>query len=343
MRTLKAVLAALAVSTAIIAPEPSVAQYSNPVLAREFADPTVFKDPNSGFFYAYATNARGSGIQAIQVARSKDLVNWTYLGNALQDKPSWAAFAGGAPEVEYINGQYVMYYQAYVNGLPCLSIATAEASAGPDGPFVDRSTKPFICQSQASGGASVDPMVFLAPNGHWYLYWNSAGSLGFTIYGQQLTANGLAVTGNRVALLSSTEAWEKPCCDPSYKGIVEAPSMFFRRDDGKFYLFYSGNTYTTGAYAVGVARGSAPLGPFTKLGGPVLSSANGVAGPGSSGVIRDRVDSPWIYYHGWTEPNVGYANGGSRRMMLSPLRFDAQGRPTITPRLSNPTSPAPLP
>src|SRR3954454_4769999 len=71
---------------------PAVVQgsYVNPVLDADFPDPAVILAPD-GFYYAYATQTlRDEQWINIQVARSKDLVHWDHLGDALPDKPSWA-------------------------------------------------------------------------------------------------------------------------------------------------------------------------------------------------------------------------------------------------------------
>ena len=51
--------------------------FQNPVLVNDFADPFVFMV--NGTFYAYATNANSKNIQ---VATSKDMVNWTLGSDA---------------------------------------------------------------------------------------------------------------------------------------------------------------------------------------------------------------------------------------------------------------------
>ena len=65
--------------------------YVNPVIDRDFPDPAVLRAPD-GWFYAYATQSESNGrMLNIQVARSRDLVQWALLGDALPGKPRWAA------------------------------------------------------------------------------------------------------------------------------------------------------------------------------------------------------------------------------------------------------------
>src|SRR5215210_6142932 len=83
--------------------------YVNPVLitvpgsttpVQSFADPSVIRGTD-GFYYAYATtdplndadrDASGNlRFHHIPMARSADLVHWTYIGDALPTVPSWMA------------------------------------------------------------------------------------------------------------------------------------------------------------------------------------------------------------------------------------------------------------
>src|SRR4051794_36677715 len=75
--------------------------YRNPVLNRDFPDPTV-RLASDGWYYAYATEADPAGVHVnIQTARSRDLVHWTYLGEALPRLPAWGnkAQVSWAPDV----------------------------------------------------------------------------------------------------------------------------------------------------------------------------------------------------------------------------------------------------
>src|SRR5206468_6080049 len=92
----------------------TTATYTNPVIDADFPDPTVIRAPD-GLYYAYATQSQREGKWVnIQLARSSDLVHWTYLGDALPNKPAWASTTQDfwAPHVQRAGARYIMYYSA---------------------------------------------------------------------------------------------------------------------------------------------------------------------------------------------------------------------------------------
>jgi beta-xylosidase len=73
---------------------------TNPVLDSNFPDPTVIQ--TNGKYYAYATNSRVNGRDLdIQVASSTDLQDWTLIGDALPQAPSWERHDFWAPRGLY--------------------------------------------------------------------------------------------------------------------------------------------------------------------------------------------------------------------------------------------------
>jgi arabinan endo-1,5-alpha-L-arabinosidase len=82
--------------------------YRNPVVDSDFPDPYVVRAAN-GWYYAYSTESDPAGRHGnIQVERSRDLVQWEDLGDALPALPSGGdqAVVGWAPEVIARRGTY---------------------------------------------------------------------------------------------------------------------------------------------------------------------------------------------------------------------------------------------
>src|SRR5688500_3572570 len=86
--------------------------YTNPVFDQDFPDPTVIR-ATDGWFYAYATQGPvGGGVHNIQLARSRDLVRWERMPDALPTKPAWASTTQlfWAPDVHQRGDTFYMYF-----------------------------------------------------------------------------------------------------------------------------------------------------------------------------------------------------------------------------------------
>jgi hypothetical protein len=275
----------------------------------DFPDPDVLLVGTT--YFGYATNSVAGNIQIIE---STDLTHWNAVGNALPTLPTWAApDATWAPAVAQIGTSFILYYAAVVagpgGGEECVSAATASQ---PQGPFIDPSTSPLECQTALDG--SLDPSPFIDTDGTPYLVWKSNGGSGpATIWSEQLdpVGTGFAPGAAPSQLLVPTQSWEA--------GIVEAPDLV--TSGGRYFLFYSGNSWNSANYAVGVATCRGPLGPCTKpLTNPILASGPGADGPGGESVFADTSGSYWVAYHAWIPGAVGYPNNRDlylRRLDLS--------------------------
>lgn len=272
----------------------------------DFPDPDVTLVGQT--YFAYATNSVAGNIQIIA---SNDLTHWAAVGNALPSLPGWAKpNLTWAPSVTRVNGSFLLYYAAdfAANNTQCISVATASR---PQGPFVDNSVLPLECQQ--SLGGSIDPSAFTDGNGVPYLIWKSGGPGSSKIWAQQLNAagTGFAAGTNPSQLLVPDQSWEG--------GTVEAPDLVLA--NGHYFLFFSGNDWNSGNYAVGVASCAGPLGPCSDASpGPILSSGTGIAGPGGESVFTDSGGAYWIAFHAWVPGAVGFPNSRDlylRRLSLS--------------------------
>lgn len=114
-------------------------RYENPVYEPVFPDPTVVRAPD-GIYYAYGSHQNrdvDENERLVPVLRSRDLVEWEYVGEAFDEKPNWKAEGNlWAPNVVRVDGRYRLYYSYATWGdeNPGISVASA---ASPEGPFVD--------------------------------------------------------------------------------------------------------------------------------------------------------------------------------------------------------------
>jgi len=288
-----------AAATVPVALEPSPARYTNPVLDADFPDPAVILAPD-GYYYAYATQTLREGHWInIQMARSADLVDWEYLGDALPEKPVWARTTQDfwAPSVIFDGTTYFMYYSATPDVCQRherghgLAIATATS---PQGPFVD-SGQPLLL---GEGFEFIDPMAYDDPaTGKLLLYWGS----GF----QPIKVQELAP--DRMAFAPGSQPtdliWPNPV-KGAFPRLVEA--SWLTHHDGFYYLFYSGDNCCgpDAEYGVMVARSESATGPFETLEQArhvphslMLYRSERWLAPGHNSVVSDKAGQDWMVYH----------------------------------------------
>ncbi len=286
-----------------------------PAFPFDFADPFVLRHGDT--YYAYATNGAGGYIQTI---RSTDLQHWTLVGSALLGLPPWAASrATWAPSVLERDGLFVLYYTARerASGQQCISTAW---SLRPEGPFVDDTVAPTICQHDRGG--SIDPSPFVAADGGVHLVWKSEDD----------TRGGRS----RIWSVGLWGDWRTPVGEPQElvhadradeQGTVEGPSLV--DVEGHLVLLYSANRWFTNDYWIGYAVCDTPAGPCTKPTDNVVVAAHDlVGGPGGPDVVRSPDGTPNLSFHAWTWPEIGFPN--KRQLHVVPLTA-RDGRPVAGP------------
>lgn len=287
--------------------------YKNPVVAQSLPDPTIIKAAD-GFYYLYATE----NTRNVPIYQSKNLVDWTFSGTAFTDstRPNFEPQGGiWAPDINFIDGKYVMYYSMSVWGgeWTCgIGVATAD---NPQGPFTDRGK--LFRSNEIGVQNSIDPF-YMEDNGAKYLFWGSFRG----IYCTELSADGLGLKDSSNSVRFAGTAFEG--------------SYIFKKDSNYYYFASIGSCCEgiNSTYQLVVARSKSLMGPYTNKAGinildngyeVVISKNERFVGNGHcSEIVTDTKGQDWIIYHG-----VDVTQPEGRVLMLDQMMWDADGWPVV--------------
>ncbi|WP_322919248.1 family 43 glycosylhydrolase [Nocardioides renjunii] len=270
------------------------------------ADPVVLRGQgrDRGTWFMYCTTdplndsetADGSPVfHPIPMLRSTDLVSWEYVGDALPQKPSWAApeAAMWAPDLVYSKTKK-RYYLTFVvtdtttevsgeagcGGDSALGVAV---SRNPTGPW-KVSEKPLVDPRRAGPGCdfywTYDPDVLGDSVGSRSVLYYGSYYGGVFAQAVTLTGNGMVTTGPERSIAAGTD--EKPKLDPvqqqraaaaQLRGPAGRQIVIGNRYEGSnvvrygdwYYYFGSATNCCNGpltGYSVLTARSASPMGPF---------------------------------------------------------------------------------
>jgi beta-xylosidase len=130
------------------------------------------------------------------------------------------------------------------------------------------------------------------------------------IWAQRLNADGTALVGPRTSILQNDLAWEAH--------LIEGP--WISEVDGRYWLFYAGNDFSTEHYGIGAAVAEHPLGPYRKLAEPLLRSTAEWRGPGHPSVTRGPGGELRMLLHAFRPGQMGY--GVFRALLTAELKVD---------------------
>ncbi|PST83020.1 arabinan endo-1,5-alpha-L-arabinosidase [Pedobacter yulinensis] len=303
--------------------------YTNPVFTPVMADPSVLRDPASGYFFVFGTEdfwGPGQGTKLVPIARSENLVDWVYIRDAFSTKPGWKADGGiWAPDPAYVNGQYYLYYSysVWADSNPGIGLAT---SLRPEGPYTDLGK--LFMSSEMGVPNAIDPF-YMEDGGQKYLFFGSYSSAANNgTWGVPLAADGKSVPDKNAKFKIAAGDFE---------GVI-----IEKRND-YYYFFGSKNNCCDGAasvYQVRVGRSRALRGPYidkegkeiTQRGsGSLLIARNDkIAGPGHNArIITDDAGTDWFIYHGIEVANPMIPNGPNRRALFLDKLTWQDGWPVI--------------
>lgn len=286
--------------------------YHNPVINYSLPDPSVIRGED-GYFYLYATE----NIRNLPIHRSKNLVDWEYVGTAFTNdtRPDFEPKGGlWAPDINKIGDKYVLYYSMSVWGgeWTCgIGCATADK---PEGPFKDHGK--MFRSNEINVQNSIDPF-YMEDGGKKYLFWGSFRG----IYGIELSDDGLSIKkGAKLRQVAGT----------AYEGT------YIHKKDGYYYFFASIGTCCEGlksTYTTVVGRSKKLFGPYVdKSGKKMLDNHHEVlihkndafVGTGhNSEIVTDKAGNDWMFYHA-----VSTKNPGGRVLMMDKVDWK-DGWPSV--------------
>lgn len=295
-------------------------KYSNPVIDYSLPDPSIIKG-DDGYFYLYATE----DIRNLPIHRSKDLVNWEFVGTAFTDatRPNFEPEGGiWAPDINKIGNQYVLYYSMSVWGGEWTCGIGCAVADRPEGPFKDCGmmfrSKGIKIQN------CIDPF-YIEENGQKYLFFGSFSG----IYAVELREDGLKVKEGAAPVQVAGTAYE---------------GTYIHKRDGYYYLFASIGSCCEGlnsTYTTVVGRSKHLLGPYLNKKGECMmdnhhevlihKNAHFVGTGHNSEIVTDEAGKDWILYHA-----VSVKHPDGRVLMLDKVSWKrkwpvvARKRPSIS-------------
>lgn len=243
-------------------------------------DPSMMWDPVTKRYYSYGTDMYTPSLGlsfsdsiGIPVKSSEDLVHFKYEGTVLSQKAVKEGRDNGeypetknfwAPYVEYVKGEYRMYYsatRAFGSSESRIWLAVAD---NPLGPFENRGVAADTWDTDDTFPNAIDAHIIWSGEKCYLIYGSFFGG----IHIKELNPDtGLPMDGNPKNLgkcISRKD--EKPTIDGP-----EGASAIYNEDTGYYYLFQSygwlGNNYD-----IRVGRSKNVTGPFVDRKGRTLVS-----------------------------------------------------------------------
>lgn len=274
-------------------------------------DPGIIKTNNAYFVF-------GTGV-GIEVKRSYNGTEWSTIGRVFNTYPSWAnRYVPGhesniwAPDVQYYNGKYHLYYSVSSFGSNTSAIGLATSSSLPNG-WTDKGM--VIRSTSANNYNCIDPNLVIDASGNPWLAFGSFWSGLKIVQLDPATMKpkaGAAV--NAIATRPSTE--------------IEAPHIVYR--DGFYYLFASIDKCCQGAnstYKIIFGRSRNVTGPYVDKSGKSMMNGGGTIfdsgndrwrGPGGQSLMGTQA----IAHHAYDA-----SNNGAATLLIKNLYWDSNGWP----------------
>jgi beta-xylosidase len=301
---------AAAASSPVWVPDQGDGTYRNPVLAGDYSDPDAVR---VGSDY-YLTASSFTNVPGLPILHSRDLVNWTIIGHALErlepDSHYRVPRRGGgvwAPAIRYHSGRFLIYYPDPDQGIFMV------AASDPRGPW----SAPVLVDSTRG---AIDPAPFWDDDGSAWLVHAYAGSrAGFNnvITLKRMNAEGTkTLDTGRTVIDGKSFAPVKTSFGQLAWRVTEGPKLY--KKDGYYYLFAPSGGVKQGWQ--GVFRSRRIEGPYEARN--VLDQGRtDINGPHQGTWVTTKAGEDWFIHFQDTDSY-------GRRVFLEPMRWK-NGWPVI--------------
>lgn len=116
------------------------------------------------------------------------------------------------------------------------------------------------------------------------------------IHARRLAPDGRSLVSEERIVLANDLDWEGH--------LIEGP--FVTKQNGRYWMFYAGNDFSTPAYGIGVAVADRPFGPYVKRPEPLLKSNREWWAPGHASVAPGLDGRPQLFFHAFFPDKCGY-------------------------------------
>ncbi len=311
------------------------------------ADPDIYRDDESGYFYMYCTNTqcemgdKGMMYDRGPIFRSENLVDWTWVGSVFDGQEnalSWHDKNAGvwAPSVIKVGNRYNYYYSLSLWGdsNPGIGVAT---SPTPYGPWTHYGK--LLDQKMTGVRNGIDPQPFYEGD-DLYIIWGSFFGIACT----KLTDDGTELfyadqVKDHITYLIDNNNPDGMDVNTNYEG-----SYVIKRN-GKYYFFGSQGTClasTESTYRVRVGVADNFLDKFTTIDGveldeepyghEVISPSDKVVGVGHNTVVQDFAGDYWLFYHGY---DINGSHPSERIAFLDKLLWDENDLPYVEGKVAS--------
>src|SRR5690606_8786943 len=215
--------------------------YYNPIIPTSLPDPTIIK-AQDGNFYLYATE----DIRNVPIYKSTNLMDWKSVGTAFNNatRPNFEPNGGiWAPDINYINGKYVLYYSMSVWGGEWTCGIGAAVADSPAGPCTDVGK---LFRSNEIGVQNSIDQFYIEEDGKKYLFWGSFRG----IYAIELADDGLSL---------------KPGAEKTQIAGTAFEGVYIHKKADDYFLFASIGSCCEGVnstYKLVVGKSNSLFGPY---------------------------------------------------------------------------------